>query len=174
MGQFSWITQDTRETIRERYGCSDTSLTTAYMHDNKGNVWEEHNYEGYGVFGGKDYYQLLAEMSRPDQVTGDVEHDRTLGIELAFGERAIKHVESGKILMYGRDFKNWNDPIVDDLSANDLSSHIKWESIHIIPENVLYPNLTREESWTWRNQEPEGDPNQGWGEYEEDEDYWDD
>jgi hypothetical protein len=33
------------------------------MMDNKGNVWTENEYEGYGVFGGKDYYELLAEMN---------------------------------------------------------------------------------------------------------------
>lgn len=63
MGQFSWITQDTGEVIRESYGCSEEHLTTAYLWDNKGNVWEEKNYEGYGEFGGKDFYQLLAEMN---------------------------------------------------------------------------------------------------------------
>ena len=84
MGQFSWITQDTKEAIREIYGCSDEQFTTAYMHDNKGNVWEEKEYEGYGVFGGKDYYQLLAEMNNIEGLTGDVDHDRELGIDLVF------------------------------------------------------------------------------------------
>lgn len=87
MGQFSWITQDTNEAIRERYGCMDESLTTAYLHDNKGNVWEEKNYEGYGVFGGKDYYQLLAEMNDAPGLTGDVDNDRSIGIDIAFGDK---------------------------------------------------------------------------------------
>lgn len=85
MGQFSWITQDTKEAIRESYGCSSEYLTTAYMHDDKGNVWEEKRYEGYGVFGGKDFYQLLAEMNNLP-VNGNVDHDRLLGIDLAFGD----------------------------------------------------------------------------------------
>ena len=83
MGQFSWITQDTNEAIRESFSCRNKSLTTAYMHDNKGNIWKETEYEGYGVFGGKDYYQLVAEMNNLP-VNGDVDHDRNLGIELAF------------------------------------------------------------------------------------------
>jgi hypothetical protein len=33
------------------------------MHDNRDNIWTERNYEGYGVFGGKDFYELLAEMN---------------------------------------------------------------------------------------------------------------
>ncbi len=80
MGQFSWITQDTQEAIRECYGCDDTSLTTAYMHDNQGNTWEETKYEGYGVFGGKDYYELLAEMN-------ELPPDRASGISLAFSDK---------------------------------------------------------------------------------------
>jgi hypothetical protein len=52
------------------------------MIDDKGNVWSEDNYEGYGVFGGKDYYELLAEMNG---LTGDGTEDmRMKGIELAF------------------------------------------------------------------------------------------
>jgi hypothetical protein len=82
MGQFSWITQDTNEAIRESYGCDDEKLTTAYMHDNKGNVWEETSYEGYGCFGGKDYYQLLAEMNNAKGLNGERYHDRSLGIDL--------------------------------------------------------------------------------------------
>ena len=84
MGQFSWITQDTDEAIREMYGCNEVDKTTAYMHDNKGNVWHEISYEGYGVFGGKDFYQLLAEMNNVEGLTGDVDNDRLLGINLSF------------------------------------------------------------------------------------------
>ena len=87
MGQFSWITQDTDEAIRECYGCDDEDLTTAYLHDDKGNVWEETKYEGYGVFGGKDFYQLIAEMNNLEGLTGDVNNDRSLGIELAFSKK---------------------------------------------------------------------------------------
>ncbi len=87
MGQFSWITQDTDEAIREKYGCRDRRLTTAYLHDNKGNVWKEEFYEGYGVFGGKDYFQLLAEMNDIEGLTGDVDTDRDLGIDLAYSEK---------------------------------------------------------------------------------------
>ena len=33
------------------------------MTDDKGNEWIEDNYDGYGVFGGKDFYELMAEMN---------------------------------------------------------------------------------------------------------------
>ncbi len=106
MGQFSWITQDTNEDIRNN--STNPELNAAYMHDNKGNVWEEKNYEGYGVFGGKDYYQLVAEMNGVDGITGDEDNDRELGIELAF---------SGKPY----------------LSPN-LTRHKKWEWVYTPPK----------------------------------------
>jgi len=61
MGFFSWKTQDTDRSICNAYSGKETF--TVYMSDNKGNVWREDNYQGYGEFGGKDYYELLAEMN---------------------------------------------------------------------------------------------------------------
>ena len=75
MGFFSWNTQDTHESIAN--SASSRPTFTVYMFDDKGNKWREHNYAGYGVFGGKDYFELLAEMNGLDS-------DRQLGIDLAF------------------------------------------------------------------------------------------
>lgn len=92
MGFFSWKTQDTNYSIPNQYSPRETF--TVFMHDNKGNVWEEKNYEGYGVFGGKDFYELLAEMN-------GLESDRDLGIDIAF---------SGKPYLSPNltETKNWN------------------------------------------------------------------
>ena len=87
MGQFSWITQDTGESIRNNG--SVERKRKAFMHDNKGNIWEEKDYEGYGVFGGKDFYQLLAEMNKSEGLTGDVNKDRELGIDVFFGDKSF-------------------------------------------------------------------------------------
>lgn len=73
MGQFSWFTQDTHHRI------IDGEEHTIYMTDNKGVYYTEHCYEGYGEFGGKDYYELLAEMN-------GYPADRDKGIELAFAD----------------------------------------------------------------------------------------
>jgi hypothetical protein len=57
------------------------------MIDNKGNVFTENEYEGYGVFGGKDYYELLAEMNGfTSDKTGEAYTDeaRGEGIAIAF------------------------------------------------------------------------------------------
>jgi hypothetical protein len=75
MGFFSWKTQDTDISIANQYSTRNTFRVQ--MLDDKGNVWTEDNYDGYGEFGGKDYYELLAEMN-------GLASDRMLGIELAF------------------------------------------------------------------------------------------
>ena len=85
MGFFSWKTQDTDKSIANQYSTRPTFRVQ--MLDDKGNVWTEDNYEGYGVFGGKDYYELLAEMNgfvsveNADNYTDDM---RMKGIDLAF------------------------------------------------------------------------------------------
>jgi len=76
MGFFSWKTQDTDKSIANVY--SDKKVFGVTMTDNKGNHWYESQYEGYGVFGGKDYYELLAEMNG--------KKNRNEGIDLAFDE----------------------------------------------------------------------------------------
>ena len=77
MGFFSWKTQDTNRSISNMY--SDKPTFRVYMLDNKGNVWEENHYEGYGVFGGKDFYELLAEMNGLNT--------RIEGINLCFSDK---------------------------------------------------------------------------------------
>ena len=81
MGFFSFITQDTDQSIP----CSHSSRSTfsVTMTDDKGNKWVEDDYEGYGIFGGKDFYQLLDEMNGGDG-------NRFEGIELYFSDTPFK------------------------------------------------------------------------------------
>jgi hypothetical protein len=82
-GQFSWFTHDTQEQI----GSERENTITVYMFDNKGTKWKETKYDGYGRFGGKDYYELLAQMNGVENA------DRQDGIDLAFDKK-----KQGKIL----------------------------------------------------------------------------
>ena len=85
MGFFSWKTQDTDKSICNEH--SNRKTFSVQMMDNKGNVWTEDNYDGYGRFGGKDFYELLAEMNGfESDKTGDEYTDeaRGFGINLAF------------------------------------------------------------------------------------------
>ena len=61
MGFFSFKTQDTNRSIANRY--SNRKTFKVHMHDHMGNVYTEDNYEGYGDFGGMDYYNLMASMN---------------------------------------------------------------------------------------------------------------
>lgn len=153
MGQFSWFTQDTHHRI-----VSD-ERKTVYLVDGKGNKWKEDFYEGYGVFGGKDFYELLAEMNGysykeygdnsgvitiPDGQkisTDNVSEDmRQIGIHLAFGMD-----DSGNY-----EYPDGNNP------------------------NVKWPSIT--ESGEYVGGIPETDPDQGFPDVEntEDDDWWSD
>jgi len=95
MGFFSFITQDTNESIPSSY--SERKTFTVYMKDNKGNAWKESEYEGYGVFGGKDYYELLAEMN-------GLPSDRSQGLTLAFSGQ--KHITPNLVCSPNREWVN--------------------------------------------------------------------
>ena len=79
-GQFSWMTQDTGKQI----GSEKENTIAVTMFDDKGNKWLERKYDGYGEFGGKDYYELLAQMNGVENA------DRQDGIDIAFGKMKIK------------------------------------------------------------------------------------
>jgi len=85
-GQFSWMTQDTGQQI----GSEKENTIPVYMFDNKGRYYYEKNYDGYGDFGGKDYYELLAQMN------GYARGDRMDGIDMAFGK--MKTPNGGPVL----------------------------------------------------------------------------
>lgn len=82
MGFFSFLTTDTNESIANVY--SGRKRFTVHILDNKGNVWTEHNYEGYGVFGDKDIYELIAEMNGK-KTRGD-------GINLYYKENSVNEI----------------------------------------------------------------------------------
>lgn len=85
MGFFSWMTCDTNESISNRY--SVRGPLTAYVLIPKefgGGCIKETNYEGYGVFGGRDIFALVANWNKPDSCTGNDEEDRYLGIDLYY------------------------------------------------------------------------------------------
>ena len=61
MGFFSWKTADTKRSIANRYSEEETFPVVLIAPD--GRKWIEESYEGYGVFGGKDIYELIAELN---------------------------------------------------------------------------------------------------------------
>jgi len=90
-GQFSWMAQDTGEQI----GSERENRITVYMYDNEGNQYKEAKYDGYGEFGGMDYYELLARMNGYTEedleaVKGPFKELRQLGIDVAFDKLPTK------------------------------------------------------------------------------------
>ena len=85
MGFFSWLTCDTNESISNRY--SVRGPLTAYVLIPKefgGGCIKETNYEGYGVFGGRDIFALIANWNKPESCSGNDEEDRDIGIDLYY------------------------------------------------------------------------------------------
>jgi len=137
-GQFSWMTYDTDVQI----GSESQNTIDVYMYDNEGNQWYEKRYEGYGEFGGMDYYELLAKMN------GFTEEDlkkgqemRDLGIDLAF--KKLKTKDKGRKVLF--------PALVENPKFN-------WKRHDFTEEAESDPN----QSWY---QEPEYD------DYDDDDDY---
>ena len=74
MGFFSWTTSDTNRSIANSF--STRSTFKVHMITEDGRIFTEKNYQGYGDFGGKDFYELLAELNGKTT--------RIEGIDIAF------------------------------------------------------------------------------------------
>ena len=140
MGFFSWKTQDEGKSISNEF--SRFGAYKVYMIDNKGNVWIEENYEGYGTFGGKDFFELLAEMN-------GLESDRSLGIKLVYrGNPSGDHTEG---VLYPNLFR-WqkgNGTTEDWIKAYEASGPESCPN-----QGFFYPECERcgEPSWdSWRD-----------------------
>ncbi len=90
MGFFSWETSDTGKSISNTY--SSRGTFTVYVPIPKefgGGMLKEDSYEGYGVFGGRDVYALVAQWNFPElckDKDGELKSDddcRGIGIEIA-------------------------------------------------------------------------------------------
>jgi len=164
MGFFSWKTQDTNKSIASRH--SSRKTTPVYLLDNKGNHWLETNYEGYGEFGGKDFYELLAEMNgKTKDDLSEGQELRNLGIRLHYGISAIQNSKTGKIYKGGGiDFFHWGDDILEDgMSGSQLIDSGEWSRITIKEKNINYPNLVKKlDGWKYINVAPKDCEHQGY------------
>jgi len=97
MGFFSWRTQDTNESIHNVYSKLGDVKQSIVMIDNQNRKWIEHNYGGYGEFGGKDFYELLAEMNGKST--------REEGIKIAFSGKT--HYQPNLISLANKDNWEW-------------------------------------------------------------------
>ena len=86
MGQFSWYTNDGVRLLDNRRLLKPVFMTGEMPDGRIVTFREDYGYEGYGEFGGKDYYEFMAEMNgfTADDFNGDKKKLRHKGIELAF------------------------------------------------------------------------------------------
>lgn len=151
MGQFSWFAQDTNHRI------VNDEERIIYLVDDKGNKWKENCYDGYGVFGGKDFYELLAEMNgysyeKREDGSGYIMYPDGYKVLTDNVSQDIRHI--GVSLAFGTADNN------DKYYPNGDNPNIKW------------PSIT--ESGEYVGGIPEADPDQGFPniEEEDDDDWW--
>ena len=151
-GQFSWMTYDTDVQI----GSERENTIDVYMFDNLGNQWHEKKYDGYGVFGNMDYYELLATMNGYSEE--DLEDKAVLKAIRAMGKAEMRDI--GITLAF---------------EPKKLKTKAKGNK-------VLFPALVENPKFNWKRhdftEEAESDPNQSWyqepeydDDYEDDDDY---
>ena len=80
MGQFSFLTQDTEESIWSTEGHQPKVVMFYKDIDGSVKLVNEFEYEGYGIFGGKDFYELVSLMNGGD--------NRSHGIDLCFNDHS--------------------------------------------------------------------------------------
>ena len=147
-GQFSWFTQDSERQI----GSESENTINVYMYDNEGNQWYEKGYEGYGEFGGMDYYELLAKMN------GYSDEDLKDKVLL----KSIRAISSPEMRDIGIALAF--DPTGKKIKTRDKGG------------KVLYPALVEDPKYNWKRhdftREAESDPNQSWYTPEHEGDYY--
>ena len=74
MGFFSWKTSDTKRSIPNAHASKETF--TVFLKDDKGNIWEEKAYDGYGKFNSKDYHELQKEIEQFVRIRVDRSQDQ--------------------------------------------------------------------------------------------------
>lgn len=85
MGFFSWKTSDTNRSISNTYSARGTFRVIMLMPN--GDKFVEENYEGYGEFGGIDFYDAVYELNKHNPKFADemspLQENRIIGIILA-------------------------------------------------------------------------------------------
>lgn len=86
MGCFSWFTQDNSHTRIVIGKVKKPIYMIGEVDGVRVTYTEENHYDGYGHFGGKDYYEFMAEMNGKTlaDFNGDRDKLRSAGIDMAF------------------------------------------------------------------------------------------
>lgn len=121
MGFFSFKTSDTNRSISNSF--TDNGTFTVHLITEDGRVFTEHEYEGYGTFGGKDIHTLIAEMNG---LIGDTEDETR---NLFFDKIWLRGITNGvKKYYHGKDFTSYDDPLESEggFTPNQLTESYVW------------------------------------------------
>ena len=130
MGFFSWKTSDTRRSIANN--SSSLPVFRVHMITRDGRVFTEKDYEGYGIFGGKDFYELVAELNGKGS-------NRSAGINVCFAANGggdcdgsfvapklverlmVNHIYfgNGQEAEYKKQFAEWFDKLPHSTNCED-------------------------------------------------------
>ncbi len=160
MGMWSYFTQDTNERI------INGKPMHVVMCDDKGNKYVEECYEGYGVFGGKDFYELVAEMN---------------GYKIDECNTSYHPGKPFHIMTYGKKPYRKNTIKIRDCwykTLEEAKEKLRLIGIDMAFDghpcgdnpNIIYPSLTTR-GWYCNGECPESDPDQGFP-MDEDDDEW--
>ncbi len=86
MGVYSWITSDSHKPIAiDEIGKAIAGTPDyVYLLNPFGEPYIEHDYSGYGLFQGKDIYELIAQWNRPEWCSNTTLNERReIGISLS-------------------------------------------------------------------------------------------
>lgn len=149
MGQFSWYTQDKHDQIKV-----DRKANVFMVDPRDGTTYKETCYEGYGVFGGRDFYELLADINK-DIVLWHEECRREM-LEEIFAKDIKDLTEKELRIKRAAGIDLWFDFVETDQTSKMF--------FNLRPgDKIIYPILVRDLS-TWKNfvgQHPDSDPEQG-------------
>lgn len=124
MGLFSWETADTKKSIAVE-GSSRPTFTV-YMITEDGRIWKEENYQGYGEFGGRDIYCLIAELNGiTEKEIPDLQERRVWAITLVHDN--------------GNDMGEFEIAVKNGVKVPKLVEHLdRFENIKDYPRSCKY------------------------------------
>jgi hypothetical protein len=159
MGYFSWITQDTNKPCKIHR--KNIPSKVYYLWDNNGNYWKETSYEGYGVFGNKDYFVLLYEMNIHSDSKEIKDKIAILDERMPEDQRSVgSRSDVGRSLLLTASKRNAeNDENEDEEYQNIREKGI--EMYYSGDNSIIYPNISESRHWKWINKKPLEDKNQG-------------
>jgi len=175
MGFFSFITNDSKRSV------IIGQRVNIYLIDNRGNVYTEKQYGGYGKFGGKDIFILFAEMNNltlPFYKTENSENEDDEGDETEDNEgedekneddenEDSEDTESSKIEKTKKNkdskIKQLRSYAINKWYHSNNSSQLKiGDSIEWFPnDEYIYPNIVENCKSKWVNKMPKDCPEQG-------------